>query len=143
ALGARSLLADPRSSATRDRLNDVVKRREPFRPFAPAVRHEDFDGWLHGGPDAMTPFMTTVRTVRDPDALAAVTHVDGTARAQSVAPDGGLLRAVLDAGPGVVLNTSLNGGGEPICGTGTDALSFFVRHRVDALIVEDVEITRP
>lgn len=143
ALGNRSLLGEASRAATRDRLNDRVKHREPFRPFAPAVRVDRFGELFEGEPDAMTPYMTTVRAVRRPEALAAVAHVDGTARVQSVDPGTGLLSDVLAAGSGVVLNTSLNGGGEPICGTGTDALSFFVRHRIDRLVVDDVEITRP
>ena len=99
----------------------------------------------------MTPFMTTVAPVR-PDArdrLAAVTHEDGSARLQTVqaarAPE---LHAVLTALAAlgedpIVLNTSLNGAGEPIVASSEDALGFFLRHGVDALILEDLLIERP
>lgn len=144
ALGHRSLLADPARAASRERLNAVVKRRELFRPFAPAVAAASCEAWFEGPPDAMTPYMTTVRRVRS-DGLPAVTHVDRTARVQTVedGPLAGVLRA-LDARTRVpvVLNTSLNGKGEPIVASGADALSFFTTHDIDALIVEDRLICR-
>ena len=98
----------------------------------------------------MAPFMTTVGTVR-PDRraeLGAVTHVDGTARVQTVtetsAPDllGVLERLDRLTGVPVVLNTSLNGNGEPIVGSETDAVSFFLSHPVDAMVVGDVLLRR-
>lgn len=142
ALGNRSLLANPLEAGTRDRINHAVKHREPFRPFAPAVSDRAFGDWFAGAPDAMTPYMTTVREVLRPDLLGAVTHVDGTARVQSVPPSDRMLAQVLERVP-VVLNTSLNGAGEPICGTGVDALSFLLRHGIDALVVEDTVIRKP
>jgi len=149
ALGQRSLLALPRDAATRERLNRVVKRREPFRPFAPAVAAEATERLFEGGPpDDLTPFMTSVRPVR-PEArarLAAVTHVDGTARLQTVG-EGGALAGILaaverEAGLPVVLNTSLNGAGEPIVGGALDALGFLLSHAVDAVVVESLVVTR-
>jgi carbamoyltransferase len=149
ALGQRSLLALPRDAATRERLNRVVKRREPFRPFAPAVAASAVERWFDGGPsDDLTPFMTSVRPVRaDARArLAAVTHVDGTARVQTVA-DGGALAAILAAveretGGPIVLNTSLNGNGEPIVGGAIDALGFLLAHAVDAVVIESLVVTK-
>lgn len=143
ALGNRSILASPTDSGVRDHLNRVVKRREPFRPFAPAVAEGAFGGWFEGVPDPMTAVMTTTRAVLRPEELPATTHVDGSARVQSVSSDGPLapILAALE-GPPVVLNTSLNGPGEPICGSEVDALGFFLRHPVDALYVGDVRITR-
>ena len=150
ALGQRSILAAPRDAAMAARLNRLVKRREPFRPFAPAVLQERAGAWFEGCDDDMAPFMTTVGTVR-PDRraeLGAVTHVDGTARVQTVtetsAPD---LHGVLErldrlTGVPVVLNTSLNGNGEPIVGSETDAVSFFLSHPVDAMVVGDVLLRR-
>jgi len=150
ALGQRSILANPRARATRDRLNKLIKEREPFRPFAPAVLSERTSDYFTGEPDDMTPFMTTVAPVR-PDArdrLAAVTHEDGSARLQTVdaarAPE---LHAVLTALAAlgedpIVLNTSLNGAGEPIVASGEDALGFWLRHPVDALIIDDLIIER-
>ena len=148
ALGQRSLLAAPSSPATRDRINRVVKRREPFRPFAPAVLADRAGELFADAPSDLTPFMTTVCPVRAERAaaLGAVTHVDGTARVQTVAA-GGALHAVLDAvgdatGVPVVLNTSLNGPGEPIVAAATEAVAFLVAHPIDALIVEDLLLTR-
>ncbi len=151
ALGQRSVLADPSSRATRERLNRLIKKREVFRPFAPAVLAETMAEYFVGKPDAMTPFMTTVAHVRPEcqSALAAVTHEDGTARLQTVestrAPE---LHAVLCAlrstgRPPVVLNTSQNGPGEPIVAGAEDSLGFFLRHSVDALLIEDLWIERP
>lgn len=148
ALGQRSLLARPRDPRVRERLNRLIKEREPFRPFAPAVLSERTGDFFAGGPDDMSPFMTTVAAVR-PEArerLAAVTHEDGTARLQTVdaarAPElhavlAGL--AALGEDP-VVLNTSLNGAGEPIVAAAEDALAFWLRHGADAMIVEDLVI---
>jgi len=148
ALGQRSLLADPREPATRQRINRRVKGREPFRPFAPAVSARAFE-WFEGAPNDMTPFMTSVCAVRDEahEELGAVTHVDGSARVQTVHEAGALL-SVLDAlerggrSP-AVLNTSLNAAGEPIAGSSEDALAFFLSHDVDALYLEDVVVERP
>jgi len=150
ALGQRSLLARPRDRATRERLNRLIKEREPFRPFAPAVLSERTAEFFAGEPDLMSPFMTTVAPVR-PEArarLGAVTHEDGTARLQTVeaarAPElHALLTALAAAGEDpVVLNTSLNGAGEPIVASGEDALAFYLRHAVDALILEDLVIEK-
>jgi carbamoyltransferase len=146
ALGARSLLASPHAAETREHLNRTVKHREAFRPFAPAVLDTAFSSHFEGVPSVMTEVMTTVRRVLEPARLAAVTHVDGTARVQSVtdgAPLGPLLTELQRGGHDpIVLNTSLNGAGEPVVGTETHALAFFLRHPVDALYVGDVRITR-
>jgi len=150
ALGQRSLLANPAGAQTRDHLNRLVKHREPFRPFAPAVLADRTPAWFDGEENDMTPYMTTVLDVRADkrDELRAVTHVDGTARLQTVRQPASMMRGVLESlerrtGSPVVLNTSLNGPGEPICATETDALGFFVAHRVDALLLDDVLVTRP
>ena len=145
ALGNRSILASPASAATRDRINALIKRREPFRPFAPAVTADQCHRWFDGPPDDMTPFMTTVRQVLRDD-LGAVTHVDGTARVQTVSagPLAPLLSALNErTGAPIALNTSLNGPGDPIVGTERDALAFFLAHPVDALFVDDVLVERP
>ncbi len=145
ALGQRSILADPRAESTRERINRAVKRREPFRPFAPSVLAGSELRWYDEAGDDMTPFMTTVRKARD-SSLAAVTHVDGSARVHTVrraSRFGALLEAVERvSGIPVVLNTSLNGAGEPICATAADAIAFFATHSVDALVVEDLLVTR-
>jgi carbamoyltransferase len=150
ALGQRSILARPGAPNMRDRLNSVVKKREPFRPFAPAVLSDRADRWFSGcAPDLMR-FMTATAKVRPERAaeLGAVTHVDGTARVQTVteksAPE---LHRVLQAvdrltGVPIVLNTSLNGKGEPIAASEVDALAFFKNHVVDALVVGDLVLER-
>ena len=150
ALGQRSLLARPDDVALRERLNRLVKRREPFRPFAPSVLASRTAALFGLGADDMTPFMTTVRSVR-PDAratLAGVTHVDGTARVQTVADGSGAYAALLAAvgeatGEPVVLDTSLNGAGEPIVDGPEDALAFLLAHPIDALIYGDLVCERP
>jgi carbamoyltransferase len=150
ALGQRSLLAAPRDAAMRDRLNRIIKRREPFRPFAPAVLAARAGDYFSDALNDMTPFMTTVCSVRAERAaaLGAVTHVDGTARVQTVdarhAPD---LASLLDAveartGAPIVLNTSLNGPGEPIVAGPEEALAFFLAHPVDAMVIGDALLTR-
>ena len=150
ALGRRSILASPRDAATRDRINRAIKRREPFRPFAPAVLADRAATWFVDATNDMTPFMTTVCDVVDArrEDLGAVTHVDGTARVQTVtttsAPDLHAILCALEAGgaPPIVLNTSLNGPGEPIVATASDALCFFASHAVDALVVGDQLVRR-
>ena len=148
ALGQRSLLAAPQTRATRDRLNRIIKQREDFRPFAPAVLASHYATYFDGTPDDMTPFMTSAVGVRAPAELAAVTHEDGTSRAQSVDEYNpglmGVLEAVEREGlPPIVLNTSLNGPGEPIVDGAEDALAFAMRHPVDAMILEDLCWERP
>jgi len=151
ALGQRSLLARPRDRAIRERMNRLIKQREPFRPFAPAVLSERTAEYFADGADDMTPFMTTVAPVlaTTRERLAAVTHEDGSARLQTVeaarAPElHAVLTALAAAGEDpIALNTSLNGAGEPIVASSEDALAFFLRHGVDALILEDLLIERP
>lgn len=150
ALGQRSLLALPNDAAVRERLNRVIKRREPFRPFAPAVLLDRAAELFEDAPNDMTAFMTTVCPVREAaqGRLAAVTHVDGTARLQTVTEASSpFLAAVLAAvakmtDTPVVLNTSLNGPGEPIVASATDALGFFTAHPVDTMVVGDLLFER-
>ncbi|MAQ13587.1 MAG: carbamoyl transferase [Sandaracinus sp.] len=145
ALGQRSLLTRADDESLRDVLNRRIKGREPFRPFAPAVRTAHAAALFEGAPNDMTPTMTTVCRVAG-EGLAGATHVDGTARVQTVEP-GGALDPLLEAlerdhGLRAVLHTSLNAAGEPLVARGTDALDFFVRRKPDVLYVEDLRITR-
>ena len=143
ALGNRSLLASPASQRIRDHINVNIKQRESFRPLAPAVPVEDVDRYFEGVVES--PFMLLVARVRDEarDLLAAVTHVDGTARVQTVRREDNpffheLLRAVGElAGVPVLLNTSLNLRGEPIVETPADALALFVQRPIDGLVLGD------
>lgn len=150
ALGQRSILALPRDAAVRERLNRAIKKREPFRPFAPAVLESDASNWFVGHDNDMAPYMTTVGRVRDDrtQRLGAVTHVDGSSRVQTVsretAPDFYALLTELGKRTDVPisLNTSLNGNGEPIVASEADALGFFMSHQVDAMIAGDVLLER-
>ena len=141
ALGARSILADPRRAEMKDVVNAQVKRREGFRPFAPSVLDERgpeyFDGY------ATNPFMLLVLRVRDDKhaVIPAVTHVDGTGRLQSVTRDfnPSYHRLITEfdrlTGVPVVLNTSFNLRGEPIVNTPAEAIADYERSGMDALFL--------
>lgn len=143
ALGARSILADPRRAEMRDVVNDRVKHREWFRPFAPSVLDErGAQYFVDYRPD---PFMLLVETVR-PDRrqeIPAVTHVDGTGRLQSVTKDFNPLfhRLICEldrlTGVPVVLNTSFNVRGEPMVSRPEEALADFAGTAMDALVMGD------
>ena len=155
-MGARARSASARSSRTRadpesrERLNRAIKRREPFRPFAPAVLRERAAIYFDDAPNELTPFMTTVCpiTAAYRDRLASVRHVDGSARVQTVdhasAPELAAVLAALDRtiGMPIALNTSFNGAGEPIIASEIDALGFLMSHPIDALVIGDLVITR-
>ena len=129
ALGNRSLLADPRGSEIKEKVN-AIKRRQQFRPFAPVILEEQVDmyfdmpaGWDH------SPYMQTVARCRQPDLTPAVCHVDGTSRVQTVARDGSGIRELLEkwyviTGCPMLLNTSLNIRGEPMVNDRRDADRF-------------------
>ncbi len=129
ALGNRSLLALPGPSQMRDHVNLNVKGRESFRPLAPVVPIEHLSTYFDGLDES--PFMLLVATVREEfrDRLGAVTHIDGTARVQTVrAADNPFLHQLLEIvgelnGMPVLLNTSLNLPGRPIVETPADALT--------------------
>ena len=150
ALGQRSIIASPAQAAMRDRLNKVVKKREPFRPFAPAVLGSRAGRWFTEHDNDMAPYMTTTAQVVEAHAgdLGAVRHIDGSARVQTVsetsAPDfHGLLGRIEARGaPPIVLNTSLNGAGEPIVGQEADALAFFLSHPVDSMVLGDLVLSK-
>jgi carbamoyltransferase len=141
ALGARSILADPRPAAMKDILNARVKFREPFRPFAPSVLEERASELFEG--DGPSPFMLVVRRTRPAhlDSLQAVTHVDGGARVQTVTraqcPAYYDLIAEFGRLTGVpcVLNTSFNVRGEPIVNSPKEALRCFLGCDLDALVI--------
>jgi carbamoyltransferase len=144
ALGHRSMLAAPHSVEMRDRLNREVKYREEFRPFAPIVPIEAADRYfdLPPGGARLARFMSGVFPVRPEwrSRLAAITHVDGSARLQTLergmAPR---LHALLEAygrrsGIPVLLNTSFNVAGEPIVNRALEGYSTFRRCGMDALV---------
>jgi len=153
ALGHRSILAAPHDVAMRDRLNRDIKYREEFRPFAPVVAAEHADRFfdLPPGGVRLARFMSGVVPVRPEwqSRLAAVTHVDGTARVQVLDRDmEPRLHALLEAygersGIPVLLNTSFNLAGEPIVNTVAEAYSTFRRCGIDLLVAGNVCVTKP
>jgi carbamoyltransferase len=140
ALGARSILADPRSLTMQSTLNLKVKRRESFRPFAPAVTAEAAGTWFDLPVES--PYMLLVADVLRRE-IPAVTHVDNSARVQTVREDQNprfhaLLRAFeLRTGCPVLVNTSFNVRGEPIVCTPQDALRCFMTTDIDILVIGD------
>jgi carbamoyltransferase len=147
ALGNRSILADPRRADMRDRLNARIKVREPFRPFAPSILEEALGDYFT---DAVKdPFMARVQPVRKDkrDVIPAVTHVDGSARLQTVSrhtnPRYWKLIKAFEAitGVPVVLNTSFNEN-EPMVLRPEDAIACFARTRMDALVIGPYAIAR-
>jgi carbamoyltransferase len=143
ALCHRSILADPRSSRIRDHLNVNVKRREIFRPFAPVVCAEDQDTFFQL--NQSSPYMVLSGTVRRQyrRALSGITHVDGSARLQSISEAADpVVHMILkffahETGFPILLNTSFNGKGEPIVESPEDAISAFLRMGIDALALEN------
>ncbi|MEN3340134.1 MAG: carbamoyltransferase [Acidobacteriota bacterium] len=147
ALGHRSILADPRQAAMKDVVNTKIKFREPYRPFAPSViedRAADLFGLSDPARHYPARFMLLVVPVLDGarERLPAVTHVDGSARIQTVRADTNpryhrLIRTFGEAtGVPVLMNTSFNLRGEPIVNTPAEALSTFVRSGMDALVID-------
>jgi carbamoyltransferase len=146
ALGNRSILADPRPAENKTRINAMVKKREAYRPFAPSVLvervHDYFD--LPGGQREL-PFMLFVVQVKAGmrDRLGAITHIDGTARVQTVAREDNprfwsLIRAFeRETGVGMLLNTSFNNHAEPIVDTADDAIACFLTTGLDYLVIDD------
>lgn len=146
ALGARSLLADPRDLEMRERLNRTVKKRESFRPFAPSVLASEATSCFELG--VPSPFMLETCAVRHPETLPAITHVDGSARPQTVDPAvapryAALLQAFAErTGCPLLVNTSFNVRGEPIVCTPADALFCFATTDIDCLVLEDFLLDR-
>ncbi len=149
ALGNRSILADPGHPEMRDRINAMVKKREAFRPFAPAVSLEEVDRWFDVAPASQLPYMITIVDVREQwrAALPAITHVNGSARVQTVsAQDNAAFHQLLQAvgkktGRQMVLNTSFNVKGQPIVNTPTEAIETFLGTGIDCLFIENHLVT--
>ena len=148
ALGNRSILGDPRDAATRDRVNASVKFREEWRPFAPSCLAEKTGEYFE--PEMESPYMIVTQTVRADkrEVIPAVTHVDQTARVQTVERDVNPRYWQLISeferltGVPVILNTSFNLRGEPIVCTPQEAISTFQRSGLDVLAIEDFVVTK-
>ncbi|MDA9431845.1 carbamoyltransferase family protein [Bradyrhizobium sp. CCBAU 51627] len=144
ALGNRSILADPRPAGNKDRINGMVKKREGYRPFAPSVLEEDASEFFEL-PDGtcQLPFMNFVVRVREDkrNVLGAITHVDGTARLQTVSrKTNPAYWDVINAfkkrtGIPILLNTSFNNNAEPIVQSVSDAITTFLTTDLDGLVV--------
>ena len=141
ALGHRSILANPADPNMKDRINRCVKHREDFRPFAPVVPLEHLGEFFDATEEL--PFMLKVVGVKAAkrDAIPAVTHVDGSARVQTITPEqDSLLHALLLAmgtrtGVPILLNTSFNIRGKTIVRTPKDAIACFLTTAIDALVL--------
>ena len=153
ALGHRSILADPRRPEMKDLVNTKIKFREPFRPFAPSVpvgRAEEYFALSDAARHYPARFMLYVVDVHDAkrDAIPAVTHVDGTARLQTVREDTApryhrlIERFGKATGVPVLLNTSFNLKGEPIVNTPAEALATFGRSGMDVLVLGDTVVEK-
>jgi carbamoyltransferase len=140
ALGGRSILADPRDAKMRDTLNMKIKFREGFRPFAPSVLADRNAEWFDI--DCDSPYMLLVAQVREGKrVIPSVTHVDGSARIQTVTREANPLYydLILEfdklTGVPVIINTSFNVRGEPIVCTPHDAYLCFMRTNMDYLVI--------
>jgi carbamoyltransferase len=150
ALGNRSILADPGHPAMRDRINAMVKMREAFRPFAPACSVEEAHRWFNVAPGTHMPYMITVVDVRPEHraSLPAITHVNGSARLQTVSekdnPDFHRLLAAVGKTTGreMVLNTSFNVKGQPIVNTPEEAIETFLGTGIEFLFLENSLLAR-
>ena len=150
ALGNRSILADPRDPNMRDKVNAVVKLREGFRPFAPVVLFEDLNNIYE--PDIQTeyPYMLVTLPTREEfkEKLPAVTHIDGSARVQTIKrEDNPLYYAIIESfkeltGIPVLLNTSFNVKGQAIVHTAQEAVDTFLGTGIDSLFLEHFELTK-
>ena len=147
ALGARSIIADPRNAKAKDLLNSKIKRRESFRPFAPSILKEYVGEYFEKVEDV--PFMEKVFPIKKEKQqfIPAVTHVDGTGRLQTVSKDvSPRYYALIDkfrerTGVPILLNTSFNEN-EPIVNTPAEALDCFLRTQMDMLVLENCLLER-
>ena len=139
ALGSRSILADSRNPKMQDIVNNRVKHRENYRPFAPSVLEEDYKKFFEL--KRPSPYMLLVAKVKNPKLIPSVTHVDGTARVQTVNKKQNKIFYNLIkefkkiTGIGCILNTSFNNAGEPIVETPIDAILGILNMDMDYLVL--------
>ena len=147
ALGNRSILADPRRPEMKAILNDRVKKREPFRPFAPSILAEHVDEYFEQTHPSPAMLMVYQVKTRCRDQIPAVTHLDGTGRLQTVTREDNerfydLIQAFYQkTGVPVVLNTSFNEN-EPIVCTPRNAIDCFLKTRIDVLYLGNCAVRR-
>tara|TARA_Y100000590_G_scaffold413387_1_gene509177 strand:+ start:657 stop:2357 length:1701 start_codon:yes stop_codon:yes gene_type:complete len=146
ALGNRSILADPRREEMKDILNEKIKHRESFRPFAPSILEEHYSEYFDI--DIPSPYMLMVAPVKKPDKIPAVTHVDGTGRVQTVSKNSNPLYHTLISkfheltGVPVIINTSMNVRGEPIVNTPEQAYNMLIKTDMDYLFMKNFMVKR-
>jgi len=146
ALGHRSILANPTLPDMKDKINKVIKKREAFRPFAPMVLFESQKKYFKSGD--FVPYMNQVIKVKEEyvDKLPAVTHVDGTARVQSVNPYNDiyplLKRFEEVSGYPILLNTSFNIKDKTMVLTPEDAMDTFLDTEIDILVMDNYLIRK-
>lgn len=150
-LGNRSIVADPRPAEHKELINSMVKKRESYRPFAPSVMEEYLGEYFELPEEKMKlPFMKfVVKVQRDKQQqLQAVTHIDGTARVQSVSKETNQRYwSLIDefrklTGVPVVLNTSFNNNAEPIVNTETDAIVCYLTTKLDKLVIGNYLVSK-
>jgi carbamoyltransferase len=147
ALGARSILADPRSPGIRDRINAAVKFREEFRPFAPSVLHECGSDYFQNY--AYTPYMERTLKWLPGRAPCGVNHADNTGRLQSVTEAANpFFHSLISAfrrrtGLPILLNTSFNVMGRPMVHDVEDAVGVFLTSDIDFLVLNDFAFRKP
>ena len=146
ALGQRSILCDPRRPDGKEVLNSRVKKREAFRPFAPAVLLEEAENWFElGDTSRESPFMLRVCKLKAgrKDEVPAIVHIDGTGRLQTVTREANgrfheLVQKFYEkTGVPMILNTSFNMAGQPIVETPADALACLLDTELDCCVFED------
>tara|TARA_Y100000310_G_scaffold90749_1_gene88045 strand:+ start:1865 stop:3565 length:1701 start_codon:yes stop_codon:yes gene_type:complete len=146
ALGNRSILADPRNPNMKDILNEKIKHRESFRPFAPSILEEFISDYFEI--NVPSPYMLFVAKIRKPEKIPAVTHVDGTGRLQSVSKDvNPLFYDLINefykiTGVPVIINTSMNVMGEPIVNTPEQAYQMILKTDMDYLVLGNHLLSR-
>ena len=146
ALGNRSILADPRNAKMKDILNEKIKHREGFRPFAPSVLEEYVSEYFDL--DIQSPYMLLVAKVKKPDVIPATTHVDGTGRLQTVSrKDNPLYYDLIKeffklTGVPVLINTSMNVRGEPIVNTLEQAYDMMLKTEMDFIVMGDCLVSK-
>ena len=139
ALGCRSILADPRKAEMKDILNEKIKHRESFRPFAPSILEEYVTDYFEI--DRTSPYMLFVAPVKKPQQIPAVTHIDGTGRLQTVNHGANPLYYNLISefykitGVPVIINTSMNVMGEPIVNTPEQAYNIILKTDMDCIVM--------
>ena len=147
ALGNRSIVVDPRRADMKDILNDRIKKREPFRPFAPSILEERVGDYFEQTHPAPTMLMVYQIKEEKRQEIPAVTHVDGSGRLQTVSPtvNDRYYRLISEfnqlTGVPVILNTSFNEN-EPIVCTPQEAINCFLKTRMDVLYVGNCAVRR-